>query len=242
MLLTLLSILLLLLLAFYIARRFKQKDVAEAPVYRQRGGLFSPAERSFFGVLNQAVGADYRVFGKVRVGDVLAPEEGLNTSERLRALNRINRMHFDFVVCAADDLSILCAIELDDKSHQQKRRQQRDEFLSAICQTAGLALISFPAQHAYSVPDVAGKIAQLSPIKPGHAGSAGAGGHVIATHYASTQAEEQSPSPASAPLSAPLCPRCSSVMVKRAVKAGAKTGHEFWGCSKFPACREVRPL
>ena len=243
MLLTVLSILLVVLLAFYIARQLKGKDVAEAPVYRQRSGLFSPAERSFFGVLNQAVGPDYKVFGKVRVGDVLAPEEGLSTSERLRALNKINRMHFDFVVCAADDLSILCAIELDDKSHQQMRRQQRDEFLAAICQSAGLALISFPAQHAYSVPEVAEKIAQLSSIKPGRTGSAGTGGHVIATHYASTLADEQPPTqPSSAPSSAPLCPRCSSVMVKRTVKAGAKTGHEFWGCSKFPACREIRPL
>ncbi|WP_018231811.1 DUF2726 domain-containing protein [Thioalkalivibrio thiocyanodenitrificans] len=32
-------------------------------------GLFSPAERSFLGVLDQAVGDEYRVFGKVRVAD-----------------------------------------------------------------------------------------------------------------------------------------------------------------------------
>jgi len=236
MLLIVLSLLLFVLLAFYFARQLKGKQVVEATVYRQRGYLFSPAERSFFGVLNQAVGQDYKVFGKVRVGDVLAPEEGLNTSERLRALNKINRIHFDFVVCQHDDLSILCAIELDDKSHQQKRRQQRDEFLAEACRSAGFTLISFPAQHAYSVPDVAAKIAGQTSIKPGRA-AAGSSGHVIATHYASTQDEDLPPSP-----SPPLCPRCSSVMVKRTNKAGAKTGNAFWGCSKFPACQEVRPL
>lgn len=35
--------------------------------------LFTPAERSFLGVLDEAVGNDYRVFGKVRVADYKKP-------------------------------------------------------------------------------------------------------------------------------------------------------------------------
>lgn len=237
MLLIVLGIFLVVLLVFFVARQRKGAGAIETPVYRQRGGLFSPAERSFFGVLNQALGADYKVFGKVRVGDVLAPEEGLTTSERLRALNRINRMHFDFVVCAPGDLSVLFVIELDDKSHQEGRRLQRDQFLLEACKSAGLTLISFQAQHAYSVPDVAAKIVELTAIEFGRS-SAVASGHVIATSYASTQGDGLP----LAPSSSPLCPRCSSLMVKRTAKAGEKAGHEFWGCSKFPACREVMPL
>jgi hypothetical protein len=33
--------------------------------YRQQGPLFTAAERSFLGVLDQAVSDNYRVFGKV---------------------------------------------------------------------------------------------------------------------------------------------------------------------------------
>jgi len=36
--------------------------------YRQRGPLFTAAERSFLGILDKAVYGRYRVFGKVRVG------------------------------------------------------------------------------------------------------------------------------------------------------------------------------
>lgn len=39
--------------------------------YAPRGGLLTKAERSFFGVLEQAVGNDLRIFAKVRVADVL---------------------------------------------------------------------------------------------------------------------------------------------------------------------------
>ncbi|KTT13847.1 nuclease [Pseudomonas oryzihabitans] len=36
------------------------------------------------------------------------------------------------------------------------------------------------------------------------------------------------------------CPKCGSVMLIRAVKSGAKTGQQFWGCSTFPQCRTVQ--
>lgn len=39
---------------------------------------------------------------------------------------------------------------------------------------------------------------------------------------------------------APACPLCSSSMVKRTAKKGTNAGSEFWGCSKYPACRGTR--
>lgn len=38
------------------------------------------------------------------------------------------------------------------------------------------------------------------------------------------------------------CPQCGSDMVKRTARKGGNAGGEFWGCSKFPACRGVRQL
>lgn len=42
--------------------------------------------------------------------------------------------------------------------------------------------------------------------------------------------------------SAPECPRCRSSMVRRVAKQGANRGKEFFGCSRFPACRGIRAL
>ena len=39
------------------------------------------------------------------------------------------------------------------------------------------------------------------------------------------------------PLQAPNCPVCTSVMVRRTAQRGALAGHDFWGCSRYPACR-----
>jgi restriction system protein len=43
------------------------------------------------------------------------------------------------------------------------------------------------------------------------------------------------PTPTAA--SAPPCPRCGAVMVRRITRHGPHAGHDFWGCSSFPACR-----
>ena len=79
------------------------------------------AERSFLGALDQAVGPDHRVFGKVRVADIAVVRPGLGQSARQGALNRIAAKHFDFIVCRAGDLAVVCAVELNDISHSGKR-------------------------------------------------------------------------------------------------------------------------
>ena len=81
-------------------------------------------------MLEQAVGKDIRVFGKVRVADVLSPVGAQGKSNWQSSFNKISGKHFDFVLCAAGDLSVLCAVELNDQSQRQKSRQARDDFLA----------------------------------------------------------------------------------------------------------------
>lgn len=38
----------------------------------------------------------------------------------------------------------------------------------------------------------------------------------------------------------PLCPVCQGSMMRRTARKGAHAGTQFWGCSKYPACRGTR--
>ena len=40
----------------------------------------------------------------------------------------------------------------------------------------------------------------------------------------------------------PACPRCKGRMIRRTARRGQNAGHEFWGCSRFPACHGTREL
>lgn len=40
----------------------------------------------------------------------------------------------------------------------------------------------------------------------------------------------------------PACPKCGSHMVLRTATRGENKGNQFWGCSEYPKCRQIRPL
>jgi hypothetical protein len=136
----------------------KTKAKGKQQAYESIPTLFTPAERSFYGVLNLAVGDRLIVFGKVRVADVITTRKGLSNSDRQIGRNKIDRKHFDFVLCKPDDLSIVCAVELDDSSHNSKKRMERDKFLNSACASANLILHHFQAKSSYGTSDVASVI------------------------------------------------------------------------------------
>ncbi len=43
-------------------------------------------------------------------------------------------------------------------------------------------------------------------------------------------------------IQAPKCPKCSETMVRRTAQQGPRAGEPFWGCSRFPECRGIKPL
>ncbi len=132
-----------------------ERDVAaSAELYRKRDGLFTPAERSFLGVLDQAIGDDHRIFGKVRLADLVEVKKGLDRKSWQKAFNRIQSKHIDFAVCRADDLSPVLLIELDDQSHSQSSRADRDQFVDAVLKNAGLPLLRVPARKGYALPEI----------------------------------------------------------------------------------------
>lgn len=116
--------------------------------------LFSPGEKSFFRILQQALDNKVLIFGKIRVADILAPEKNIDHSTWQKAFNKISKKHFDFVLCTKDTLSVLCAIELNDKSHSYIKQKKRDEFIVNACESAGLPLIQITAKSNYVTEDI----------------------------------------------------------------------------------------
>ena len=131
----------------------KEEQVTTFP-YQQEATLFSPAERSFLGVLEQALGDQHRVMGKVRLADVITVRSGMNGKGWQSAFNRIQSKHLDFVVCNATDLSVRYVVELDDQSHDHAKRQARDEFVDKALQVANVPIFHFSAKRSYAVAEV----------------------------------------------------------------------------------------
>jgi len=186
--------------------------------YSKQEVLFSPAERSFLGVLNQAIGNEAQIFGKVRVADVIKPKKGMSKSDWQKAFNKISGKHFDFILCDQNSLSIICAIELDDSTHKRIERTKRDIFLVSACKSASLPLIQIPAKHSYKISEVKELLSQFVCSKTNE---------ILEHEKEKTIVNEQRK----------VCPKCSSALVKKVAKKGENSGSEFLACSSFPKCR-----
>lgn len=123
--------------------------------------LFTPAEQSFFGVLQQAIASDYRIFAKVRLADVIHPVRGISRSGWQSAFNRIIGKHIDFVLCDPQTLRVVLVIELDDKTHKRFERGIRDGMVDAALAGAGIAVLRVPAARAYSLVQIQQQIESL---------------------------------------------------------------------------------
>lgn len=221
--------------------------------YRRKPYLLSKAERSFYGVLSQAVGDNALIFSKVRVADVLAPQKGLNRSGWQQAFNKISAKHVDFLLCDPQDCAVKLAIELDDASHGSAKRQKRDAFLERACESAGLPLLRIRAARGYGVVDIRQQIeAVLFPVqhdscleKPEQLEGQGVEVTTSEQERVDNQPEPQAGKQIEAPTgvevaaqpAAPACHQCGEVMVLRKARSGKHSGQQFWGCSAFPKCR-----
>ncbi len=152
----------LLLVVGVVALVSRVKTLKELRV--QKTLFFSPTERAFLGALDKAVGGNYRVFGKVRVADILEPHPGPFGSGARRLL----RGRVDYVVCRANDLSVLCAINLESQRHVTAAHRRRRARVEAVFEAAELPLFWLPERQSYALQTVQALLAPAfaPPMRP----------------------------------------------------------------------------
>lgn len=203
------------------------------------GPLFTQAERSFLGVLEQILGNRYRVFGKVRLGD-LVKAKGLSKSQRTTASNKVRQKHVDFVICSATDLAVIGAVELDDQSHGREDRSTRDAFVDQALATAKIPIAHFSAKKGYAIQDVRTALYTAFNISALPATPITLKEEPPAVQL-NPETKTNQPIETSKEI-CPVCSKCNSAMVKRQAKTGPNAGGLFWACSSYPKCRQVIPI
>ena len=88
--------------------------------------------------------ADYNnlhILSKIRLADIIEPLPNLTKSEWYSAFSKIQAKHVDFALATKSNLKILCLIELDDNSHNNRERINRDKFVDEIYDTVKIPII-----------------------------------------------------------------------------------------------------
>jgi len=82
------------------------------------------------------------ILAQVQVSQIVGIEKGKGTQAWF---NKISRKSVDFLICL-DDFTIVAAIEVDDKSHDNSARQAKDADKDTALGSAGIKLLRWRAE------------------------------------------------------------------------------------------------
>ena len=106
----------------------------------QRSWVFTQNEKAEYRKLKPiAEQLGYIVLTKVRLLDLLEPRPG--SQKHKTYFYKVQAKHIDFVLCDQEKLVARVLIELDDSSHDQIQRKERDEFVDQVVQSVGYKII-----------------------------------------------------------------------------------------------------
>ena len=222
-----------LLLAAAIWKLLRRANPWSRAPYERQEYFLSPAEKAFYDVLDALVGEDVVICPKPAVREVLRVRGNVRR-DRQKYFNWISQKHVDFVLCDRETMQILCAVELDDSSHERADRRQRDAFMDKAFRKAKLPLFHIPCRKSYGAKELNELCSflcqDLLVLEEGTTCSAGTICSAGTTRSAGTTCS-----------ALPLCPDCGVPMVLRTASRGPHQGEQFNGCPNFPRCRRTRP-
>lgn len=142
-----LPIILLVLFLFRKKERFP---------YYAREKLLTSAELKFYHALKSVTQNRYQIAPKVRLGDIITCD---NASWYKGYGPKISAKHIDFILYDEKTSAILCCIELDDRSHNQPKRVERDKFVNKALEVSAVPLIRIPVSKGYDLALIEKEIA-----------------------------------------------------------------------------------
>lgn len=100
--------------------------------------LVTDAELQLYNFLQNNIDLIDRVtiLTKVRLADIIEVDKRLTLSKT--PFYKIAQKHVDFLICDKNTLDIICAVELDDFTHETEERKERDQFIMQALYVCGI--------------------------------------------------------------------------------------------------------
>ncbi|NCA69610.1 MAG: DUF2726 domain-containing protein [Sphingobacteriia bacterium] len=126
------------------------------PHYRVDDLLLTSRQRELLGLLERALGSEYRVFARIGAAEIIAVDRRLERRRRERAQRQLEQHTFDFLICASATSAIVCAVTLERGLPLIGRAGSGA--LVRLCAAARLPLARFRERERYSVSAVEARI------------------------------------------------------------------------------------
>ncbi len=119
--------------------------------------LLTKNEYSFYKSLKDVADKlNLTVLAKVRLADLVEVNAEVEIKEKLKYFAKIKAKHIDFALCNKENLYPELLIELNDNSHKEDKRAERDDFVSRVLEKTGYKLL-----FVYGTGDLEQKIFEI---------------------------------------------------------------------------------
>ena len=149
-----LAIVLMMLLIIVAVGAMKLHEPGLAFPFKKKGNLFTPVERTFLDLIEEAVGKEFRILCRVKMSDILAVRQNADKKTSKDAVTRAGSKHLDFVLCSKVDMSPIVAIDLVHSNGKEGYKSQRDFFVSGALDAAHIPHVRIKVRSGYKAQDI----------------------------------------------------------------------------------------
>lgn len=110
-------------------------------IYKRKQSVLTQAELVFFNFLSNNL-KNVIILSKVRIADFIQVDKHLCSVDFARqSFYKISNKHIDYLVLDSRTGDIICAVELNDYTHNRPDRVARDEFIGRVLRSCNIPLI-----------------------------------------------------------------------------------------------------
>ena len=132
-----------LVVAQLIPKKKTESKHYDLSSYYLKNSIVTPVEKWMYSIIKDELTEEYIVTPKVGLKDFIGVKKGNNY---MKHIGHIAQRHIDFLVCKKDTLSPSFGIEIDDTSHEQKNRKNRDQENDQIYNAIGMKILHIPTK------------------------------------------------------------------------------------------------
>lgn len=122
--------------------------------FKKKGQLFTPVERTFLQLIEQAAGQEFKVVCRVKLSDLVTVPAKSDKKRVADALSKASAKSLDFVLCDKSDMQPVLAIDLVHKQGADGYKAQKDLFVSNALDMANIPLARVKVKSGYSVEEI----------------------------------------------------------------------------------------
>ncbi|MBL4899398.1 MAG: DUF2726 domain-containing protein [Colwellia sp.] len=121
--------------------------------FDSKNSVFTPAEKNFQNLIEQAMGAKYRIINRVKLADIVTIRNGVSDRASKSAVNNAEGKYLDFVICDRNTMKLLGTIDLVD-TQGKGYKIKKDWFVSGALEAASIPHLRIKVKANYTLDEI----------------------------------------------------------------------------------------